>query len=88
MVIRDLKTPCPRCRGSGRLAGLPDGLGVPQINASGVCPSCAGRGFLLTELGQDLLNLLRPFVDDWIAEKGPRAAQSAAGKPDPRRPTT
>ena len=70
MVIRDLKTPCARCQGSGRLAGMSNSLGISQINASGQCPQCRGRGFLLTELGQDLLKLLRPFVEEWIAEGG------------------
>lgn len=69
MVIRDLKTPCGRCQGSGRLAGLPSSLGIAQINASGLCPQCGGRGFLLTELGQDLVRLLRPFVEEWMAER-------------------
>jgi predicted methyltransferase len=76
MVIRDLKTLCARCKGTGRLAGVTN-LGIAQINASGQCPHCAGRGFLLTELGQDLVNLLRPFVEEWIAER-PQAAPDAA----------
>jgi len=67
MVIRDLKEPCAQCNGSGRMAGLSK-LGIAQINASGACPQCQGRGFHLTNLGQDLLKLLRPFVEDWIAE--------------------
>ena len=77
MVIRDLKTPCPRCKGTGRLAGVSN-LGIAQINVSGQCPNCRGRGFLLTELGQDLVNLLRPFVEEWIDERPP-----APGAPRP-----
>jgi hypothetical protein len=78
MVIRDLKTPCPRCGGTGRLAALTD-RGITQVNASGQCPQCAGRGFELTELGRDLVTLLRPFVQEWIEQKPARPA--AAGKP-------
>jgi hypothetical protein len=82
MVIRDLKSPCARCKGSGRLAGLPN-LGITQINASGQCPQCGGRGFLLTELGQDLVNLLRPFVEEWIDARPQQApaAPRTAGTP-------
>jgi predicted methyltransferase len=86
MVIRELKTPCSRCQGTGRLAGLTSSLGIPQINASGVCPACKGRGFVLTELGQDLLNLLRPFVEDWIAER--EAGTSARRPGSPPAPST
>jgi hypothetical protein len=82
MVIRDLKTLCARCKGSGRLAGVTN-LGIAQINASGRCPQCRGRGFLLTELGQDLVNLLRPFVEEMIDERPPAAPAAArpAGTP-------
>jgi len=82
VVIRDLKTPCPRCNASGRLAGLAS-LGISQINPSGQCPQCRGRGFLLTELGEDLVNFLRPFMEEWIAErlKAVQAPAHPAGTP-------
>jgi len=74
VVINDLKTICPQCRGVGRTAGIRN-LGISQINLAGVCNRCGGRGFLLTELGQDLLDLLRPFVEEMIAEAAPPPPQ-------------
>lgn len=73
MVITDLKKICPRCRGGGHQPGF-SALGISQINYDGRCPECAGRGFQLTELGRDVLEMLRPFVEEMIAERtgGPR----------------
>ena len=68
MVITDFKRICPRCKGGGHQPGF-SALGISQINYDGRCPECAGRGFQLTELGQDLLELLRPFVEEMIAER-------------------
>jgi hypothetical protein len=82
MVIRDLKEPCTRCNGTGRLAGVSK-LGIPQINVSGSCPQCSGRGFQLTSLGQDLLEVLRPFVEEWIEERAADAAPAARPKGPP-----
>ncbi len=72
MVITDLKRTCPRCRGSGHQPGF-SSLGISQINYDGRCPECAGRGFQLTELGEDLLKLLRPFVKEMIEAGQPPA---------------
>ena len=80
MVIRDLKEPCSHCGGSGRKAGVSK-LGVAQINVSGVCPQCGGRGFQLTGLGQDLLKLLRPFVEEWMDERLQDEVASVRTKP-------
>lgn len=79
MVINDLKDICTKCRGSGRLAGITS-MGISQINIGGVCPGCNGRGFQLTELGQDLLIMLRPFVEEMIAEAMPEPAPVADEK--------
>lgn len=73
MVINDLKQTCSRCGGSGHQPGF-TALGVSQINYDGRCPLCAGRGFLLTELGQDLLDLLRPFLLEMIEGGAPKSA--------------
>ncbi len=70
MVINDLKESCPRCGGSGRMAGITS-MGIPQINIGGLCGHCSGRGFTLTELGRDVVNLLRPFIEEMIAEAVP-----------------
>lgn len=85
MVINDLKETCTKCRGSGRLAGITN-MGISQINIGGVCPGCNGRGFQLTELGQDLLNMLRPFVDEMIAEAMPEPATVADEKNNDEEP--
>lgn len=73
MVITDLKQTCLRCKGSGHQPGF-TALGISQINYDGRCPACQGRGFTLTELGQDLLNLLRPFVEEMIRGDRPQSA--------------
>ena len=68
MVINELKQTCPRCEGRGRLPGL-EKMGIPQINFTGLCPTCQGRGFTLTQLGDEVLELLKPFVLDWLREE-------------------
>ena len=79
MVINDLKKICPTCRGAGRTAGISDG-GIAQINLAGTCPACGGRGFQLTELGRDVVDLLRPFIEEMIAVAKPKAPpRPAAG---------
>ena len=83
MVINDLKQTCPRCRGGGHQPGFTV-LGLSQINYDGRCPTCAGRGFLLTELGQDLLNLLRPFIEEMIEGDKPKPAPLPPGTPRER----
>ena len=81
MVINDLKTNCPKCRGSGRLAGITN-MGISQINIGGTCPDCKGKGFRLTELGQDVLDMLRPFIEDMIAEAMPEPAEASGTSKD------
>lgn len=68
MVINDLKQPCGPCGGSGKQPGF-NSLGVSQINYVGGCHTCSGRGFVLTELGKDLLDFLKPFVLEWITKE-------------------
>ena len=59
MLISDLKKPCTECEGSGYIAGL-DEWGTIQINLRQSCHVCSGRGYNLTELGQDLWKLYKP----------------------------
>lgn len=73
MVISDLKQTCPRCRGRGHMPGF-TAFGLSQINYDGRCPACQGRGFQLTELGRDVLNLLRPFIEEMIRGDAPGSA--------------
>ncbi len=73
MVIKDLKQICPQCGGSGRQAAISQ-WGISQINPSGRCHPCVGRGYLLTPLGEELVKLLRPFVMDIIDESRPLPA--------------
>lgn len=82
MMIPDLKTACPDCKGTGQKPGLMAG-GIPQINVDGRCPNCRGRGFLLTEMGKDLWKLFEPFVEEAVETrlKGePKPAQTKPGR--------
>ena len=67
MLISDLKKQCSECEGSGYIAGL-DEWGTIQINLRQSCHVCSGRGFNLTELGQDLWKLYKPMVLNLITE--------------------
>ena len=73
IAIADLKSTCTTCKGSGFKPDITTG-GIRQISADTQCPTCRGRGFLLTELGQDLLKVLQPFIEDLID------ARTAKGK--------
>jgi hypothetical protein len=66
-VISDLKQTCPQCLGSGRQPGVQQ-WGITQINPGARCLTCEGRGFLLTQLGKDVIDLLRPFVEKIVAD--------------------
>ena len=85
MVITELKQTCPRCKGRGHQPGFV-AMGISQINYDGRCPSCAGRGFQLTELGQDLLNLLRPFIEEIAQGDKPQSAMPQSAKPAAAKP--
>ena len=67
MLISDLKKPCTECEGSGYIAGL-DEWGTIQINLRQSCHVCSGRGYNLTELGQELWKLYKPMVKNLINE--------------------
>ena len=67
MLISDLKKPCNECEGSGYIAGLDEWVTI-QINLRQSCHVCSGRGFNLTELGQDLWKLYKPMVQNLINE--------------------
>ena len=68
MLISDLKKPCNECEGSGYIAGL-DEWGTIQINLRQSCHVCSGRGYNLTELGQELWKLYKPMVQNLINEE-------------------
>lgn len=76
MVIKDLKQTCEPCKGSGRQASVSQ-WGIAQINPDGRCLTCAGRGFVLTPLGHEVLDLLRPFIEEMVDARQ-AAAKSAA----------
>ena len=67
MLISDLKKTCNDCEGSGYIAGL-DEWGSIQINLRQSCHVCSGRGYNLTELGQELWKLYKPMVKNLINE--------------------
>ena len=68
MLISDLKKLCNECEGSGYIAGL-DECGTIQINLRQSCHVCSGKGFNLTELGQELWKLYKPMVQNLINEE-------------------
>ena len=68
MLISDLKKLCNECEGSGYIAGL-DEWGTIQINLRQSCHVCSGKGFNLTQLGQDLWKLNKPMVQNLINEE-------------------
>ena len=76
MVINDLKQVCQQCSGSGRQAAFTE-WGIAQINPDGRCHTCRGRGFELTALGHELLELLRPFVEEIVADRQPAPPKEA-----------
>ena len=67
MLISDLKKPCNECEGSWHIAGL-DEWGIIQINLLESCHVCFGRGYNLTEIGQELWKLYKPMVQNLINE--------------------
>ena len=67
MLISELKKTCNECEGSGYIAGL-DEWGTIQINLRQSCHVCSGRGFNLTELGQELWKLYKPMVKNLISQ--------------------
>jgi hypothetical protein len=68
MLISDLKRSCAECDGSGFQAGF-DEWGSIQTNLRHSCHFCSGKGYNLTELGQNLWKLYRPMMQDLIREE-------------------
>ena len=68
MLISDLKRPCTECDGSGFQAGF-DEWGSIQTNLHLSCPGCTGKGYNLTELGDNLWKLYSPMIQDLIREE-------------------
>ena len=67
MLISDLKKQCNECEGSGYIPGLEE-WGTININLRKSCFVCSGKGFNLTELGQELWELYKPMVHNLIDE--------------------
>ena len=68
MLISDLKRPCTECDGSGFQAGF-DEWGSIHTNLRQSCPGCTGKGYTLTELGDNLWKLYSPMIQDLIREE-------------------
>jgi len=68
MLISDLKRPCTECDGSGFQAGF-DEWGSIQTNLRQFCTGCTGKGYNLTELGDNLWKLYSPMIQDLIREE-------------------
>ena len=84
MIINELKDTCPRCGGMGFQAGI-SRMGIAEINVGGICGQCEGRGFLLTEKGRDLLDLMRPFIEgmfeEWLQAREATPSGARPAKP-------
>ena len=65
MLISDLKRDCENCDGSGFQAGFEE-VGSIQANLSKFCPICKGKGYNLTELGENFWKLYLPMLEDLI----------------------
>ncbi|MBF0238594.1 MAG: hypothetical protein HQM12_12880 [SAR324 cluster bacterium] len=68
LLVTDLKQNCDVCQGSGFVAGFHE-YGSILPNASGKCSRCHGIGYHLTELGQEMLELFRPFLKEMIRQE-------------------
>ena len=68
MLIHDLKRPCSKCDGSAFQAGY-DEWGSIQTNLQKLCTACSGKGYIFTELGNNLWKLYRPMIQELIREE-------------------
>ena len=66
-LLADFKESCKVCEGSGRKLGYLE-IDTLQPHLSQKCFQCQGRGYTLTQLGEDLLELYRPAIQQWILE--------------------
>ncbi len=82
MVIADLKQPCPTCDGSGFRAGF-NQYGTLLPNNNRHCLTCSGRGYVLTQLGQEVWELFQPLIADMIREALPRPYSPIPVRPAP-----
>lgn len=67
-LIADFKATCQVCEGSGRKPGYLE-IDKLQANLQRQCYGCQGRGYVLTPLGEELLELYRPIIQQWIREE-------------------
>ena len=75
MLITDLRQPCQRCGSSGFEVGY-DEYGSLHAKLRPVCIDCSGRGYLLTELGREVWNLLKPMILELVREEKVRYNES------------
>ena len=68
MLITDLRQPCHRCGSSGFEAGY-DEYGNLLAKLRPVCIDCNGSGYLLTELGKEVWNLLKPMILELVRDE-------------------
>ena len=68
MLISDIKRTCENCDGNGFKAGFEE-CGSIQINLKKSCPFCSGRGYNLTEFGENLWELFMPMFKDMVNDE-------------------
>ena len=71
-LLADFKESCKVCEGSGRKLGYLE-IDTLQPHLLQKCFQCQGRCYTLTQLGEDLLELYRPAIQQWIREELSRA---------------
>ena len=81
MLITDLRQPCDRCGSSGFEAGFEE-YGNLHAKLRPVCIDCSGRGYLLTELGREVWNLLKPMILELVREEKVRYDESNYSETD------
>ena len=81
MLITDLRQPCHRCGSSGYEVGY-DEYGNLHAKLLPVCIDCSGRGYLLTELGKEVWNLLKPMILELVREEKITSDESRESEKD------
>jgi hypothetical protein len=73
-LIADFKETCSACSGGGVQVGYAE-IDTLRANIGGKCLYCGGKGYTLTQLGEDLFDLYRPLIQELIRDEFKRRRQ-------------